>query len=473
MRVAPRGSADCGAFNRLAVAGMVALGVVLGGCASFQPKPIVPREVLRELQRVRLERLQSAPSVESPAPGFDLGDGISSDEAVAIALVLNPAIRAFRKERGVAEGEVVAAGVLPNAELEIAWLFIENFTKSLATSGFDVRLRWSPPRPGERAARRAQAEARLGAVRAQIADEEWRLAADARKAHATLWGAEERRRLADAALALQERVRRFIRDKRALGDASRLEANLIELEYVETRREREEIVADEERTRQAFNQALGLPPLAMVPLQSPSRFAYQPFRVSPAALETVMVERRPDLLAALEEYEQAQQQLRLAHIQRIPWFRFGPAYERDGSAEEGSVNKLGVGVGIDIPLANLNRGELLRLEAARDKLRETFTAKVHLARAEVAQALLSVRTQERLVRFYEDTVRPALAENAELTEAALELGDVNVLEFVTAQGKVLRGQRQGIEAALNYWKAVFDLERALGVRVNDIEGGEE
>jgi outer membrane protein TolC len=70
-------------------------------------------------------------------------------------------------------------------------------------------------------------------------------------------------------------------------------------------------------------------------------------------------------------------------------------------------------------------------------------------------------------------VRPALEENAELTEAALELGDVNVLEFVTAQGKVLRGHRQGIEARLEFWRAVFELERALGARLGDFEGKEE
>ena len=182
-----------------ATVGVVVFGVALGGCVSFQPKPIVPLDVLRDLQRVRLEGLTAvAPAAHNaPVPTFDLSDGLSADEAVAVALFLNPGLRAFRKERGVAEGEVVAAGVLPNAELEVTWLSIENFTKSPASSGFDVSLRWSPPRPGERAARRAQAEARLANVRAQIADEEWRLAADVGKADAALGGAQERLRLAE------------------------------------------------------------------------------------------------------------------------------------------------------------------------------------------------------------------------------------------------------------------------------------
>ena len=118
-----------------ATVGVVVFGVALGGCMSFQAKPIVPLDVLRDLQRVRLEGLTAvAPAPhDTPFPHFDLSDGLSADEAVAVALFLNPGLRAFRKERGVAEGEVVAAGVLPMPSFEVTWLSIENFTKSLAT----------------------------------------------------------------------------------------------------------------------------------------------------------------------------------------------------------------------------------------------------------------------------------------------------------------------------------------------------
>src|SRR5262249_20729938 len=158
------------------------------------------------------------------------------------------------------------------------------------------------------------------------------------------------------------------------------------------------------------------------------------------------------------------------HIRRIPWFSFGPAYQRDGSAEEGAVNKIGLGVSLEIPLANLNRGELLRLDAARDRLREAFAARVHTARGEVHEALTAVHAQERLVELFDATVRPALDENARLTDAALELGDINVLEFVTAQSKVLRVRREGIDARLDYWKAIFDLERAVGAVIDVVNG---
>jgi outer membrane protein TolC len=127
----------------------------------------------------------------------------------------------------------------------------------------------------------------------------------------------------------------------------------------------------------------------------------------------------------------------------------------------------------EIPLSNLNEGELVRLEAGRDKLRDAFAARVHAARAEVQEAHARLVAQQRLVQIFEDSVRPALEENAALTDAAVELGDVNVLQFVTAQDKVLRGRREFVDARLEYWKAAFDLERALGARLGEVDGKEE
>ena len=444
------------------------------GCATYQPKPIVPLEVLRDLQRVRVEALQGPAHGATPPRAFDVSDPLSADRAVAVGLVLNPELRSFRKERGIAEGELIAAGLLANPELELTWLYIDNITRSFATGGFDVGLRWGPPRPGERGAKRVRAQARIDEVRAQIADEEWRLAADVRKAHAGLLVAAERRRFADAALQLQERVRKFLRDKREVGDASRLEANLIELEYFETLREREAILAEEERARLELNRLLGVPPRAVLALQpGTGPPTYREFTLQPAALEVVMINRRPGLSAAKAEYEQAEQNLRLAYIQRIPWFRFGPAYERDVEGGGGTIDKFGLSLGIEIPIANLNQGEIAKLEAARDKLHDGFTARVHAARAEVHEAQRALEVQQRLVRLFQEVIGPALDENAQLTDAALTLGDVNVLQFVTAQAKVLRGRRDLIEAQLEYWKAVFELERVLGARLDDVHGREE
>jgi outer membrane protein TolC len=363
---------------------------------------------------------------------------------------------------------------LPNPELALGWSFIENVTRSFVTSGFEVGINWAPPRPGERGVKIARAEARIEEVRAQIASEEWRLAADVRKAYVTFLAAGRRRDLVEASLALQRRARSVLGERLRLGDASRLEANLLELDLADRLREEIAIANEYERAQRALNRLLGFPPQLPVALQDGAgALAVRPVDLAPRALETAMIDRRPDLAAARQEYEQDERSLQLAYIQRIPWFRFGPMYQRDGEPGAGNFNRFGLAFTFDLPLANLNEGEIARLEAVRDKRREAFVAKVHLARAEVNEALRALRAQERTVRLYDDTIRPAVAETAALSDAAVRLGDVNVLQFVAAQDKVLRFQHDFVDTQREYWLALFELERAIGARLDDVAGKEE
>lgn len=451
--------------SRAVIGGAIAL--LVSACQTYEPKPIAELQVLRELQAMRVEDVK--PSSPAGSEGFQAGDGISADEAVAIALHLNPDLRGFRREREIADGELVAAGLLPNPELQVTYMFLETFTKGIISSGFDVAFNWAPPRPGELGAKEARAQARIDEVRTEVAGAEWRLAAQVRQAHLGAWAAEERLRLFQAAVDLRKRVRDLIKAKAALGDANRLDVNLIEIEYGDTLRERVAVENERERTRLELNRLLGLPPLAPLQLQAAGDpLAYRAFKLEPAALELVMVEHRPGLRAALHEYEQAEHLLDLAYIQRWPWLRFGPAFTRDELA--GKIqNRWGVSLGIDLPIANQNQGEIAIREAAREKLRQTFVAKVHASRAEVNEAYRNLRAQERLIKVYQDTIRPALDANVALTEAGFEKGEFNLIQLVTTQDKILKNRREFLDAELEYWRAVFDLEQTLGERFSDAQ----
>jgi cobalt-zinc-cadmium efflux system outer membrane protein len=285
---------------------------------------------------------------------------------------------------------------------------------------------------------------------------------------------EKQLQLAEAAVRLQERVRRFFREKRELGDANRLDLNLVEIEYGQSLRDREAIQNERDRLRLELNRLLGLPPADVLPLQvEGDPLAFQGFVLDLTSLESILVDHRPELRAAKQRYEQAEQSLHLAYIQRWPWPRFGPDYEQDGSAGEGVVKKLGIGFGMNLPLFNRGQGEIPTLEATRDKLREEFVAQTHLGRAEVNEAYRNLRAQERLIRVFKETIEPALRENEELTEAGFKMGEFNLVHLITTQDKALKGRRDFLQAELDYWKAALDLEKALGVRLPDIGAGDK
>ena len=123
----------------------------------------------------------------------------------------------------------------------------------------------------------------------------------------------------------------------------RLDASLADLEYVVGLRDRESLAADRDRLQLGPHGLLSLSPRAAFRLQGADRaLAFKALALDAQRLEDVALERRPDLAAARFGYERAQQDLRLACIQRIPWFNFGPAYSRDGSKGDTLTDKFGL-----------------------------------------------------------------------------------------------------------------------------------
>lgn len=457
---------------RLLLLPVVLIGLLgFGGCAAgYRRRPLVDRQILQDLQNIRLEALQPSPISEKVKPlasgaSFDPSKGITVDEAVLVAEYLNPGIRALRLAQGVAEGELITARKIANPEVQISLLHIQDFTKNLATLGVDSGLTWAPPRPGERDARIHRGQARVEEVRALIAEQEWSLAAEIREAYYTALAFEERERLASASLKLQKRVLEFYEERQKLGDASRLDLNLVRLAYTDAVREQQNIANEAERTYQTLNRLLGLPPLYKVVLRDPaSSLAYRAINANLPALETLMLDQRPELRAAKQEYEQAEETVRIARYQRWPWFRFGPAYRREEEVGH-PKNEIGPEFVFELPILNFNRGEIMSAEAERDRLYQSFVAKVYAERAELNEAYRNAKAQERLINLFQSEIGPTLEENKELTESGLQLKDLNLLQILAAQDRVLRSQSQFVEAELEYWKSVFELEKSVGAPI--------
>lgn len=451
----------------------VLIGVITsGGCAAgYRRKPLADRQILQDLQNIRLDALQPPPPPEKVKPlvqqgSFDPSKGIIVDEAVLVAEYLNPGIRAFRLEQGVAEGELVTARLIANPQLQVSLFDIQGFTKGLATLGVDSALTWSPPRPGERNARIRKGQARVEEVRFLISEQEWTLALEVRKAYYTALAFQEREKLATASLKLQKRVLQFYEEKQKLGDASRLDLNLVRLAYGDAAREQQSIANESGRASQHLNRLLGLPPTYEVSLRTPAaNLEYVPIKADLPTLETLMLDQRPELQAGKREYEQAEQAVRISRYQQWPWFQLGPAFRREETEANHAASEIGPAFGLELPIFNFNRGAIMSAEAERDRLHESFVSRVHDSRAELNEAYRSLKAQEQLIVLFQRDIKPALEENRQLTETGLQLKDLNLLQVLAAQDRVLRSQSDFVEEELEYWKSVFDLEKAVGAPI--------
>ncbi len=188
--------------------------------------------------------------------------------------------------------------------------------------------------------------------------------------------------------------------------------------------------------------------------------------IAPPVLESVMVHNRPRLQAALAVYEQAEVDVDLAYLYRWPWFGVGPAYEREAESNDPVNERVGVNLTIvNVPVFNQNQGQIAITEARRERLRLDFAARVHEGRAELHEAIRNLRAQESLIDLFHARIRPALEENASLTEAGFEMHEFNLVQLITTQDLVLRNRREFVRAQLEHGKAIYDLERAIGAPV--------
>lgn len=452
------------------------IGVMMAsiGCATgYHRRPLVDRRVLQDLQNISLEALKPTPApakangLSGNPQTFDPKNGLTPEDAVLVAEYLNPSIRAFRAARGVAEGELTTARLVSNPELQLNLLHIQNFTQSLGTAGIGGAINWLPPRPGERDARIRRAEARLEQVRAEVSAEEWNLASEVRKAYFAALALERRRQFAETALKLQQRVLQFYEDKFKLGDAPRVDLNLARLSYGDAVREQRTVINEANRALQQLNRLLGLPPTYATVLRAPAEaLEYKPVNADLSSLEQVMLAEQPELQAAKQEYEQAEQSVRIVRYQRWPWPRLGPAIDRNDVEGNDLTNKVGLGFALDLPILNFNQGEIRRSEADRDRLYAAYVARLHDRRADLNEAYRNVKAQEELIQIFQITIRPALDENKELTEAGFQLKELNLLQILTTQDRVLRSQSEFISSELQYWQSVFDLEKTVGAPIS-------
>src|SRR5688572_21510464 len=161
------------------------------GC--YQAEPLDARSLLNELRASD----RTAPAAgATPAPPKALGT-LTEERSVAVALVWNRSMRAFRHQHGVAEGDVIAAGALENPQLRAELTHLQNLQYDSSNCpqnaagadcslGWDLRLSWMPPQPGVRGGKIGAARARVEDIDRQINEREWVLACDVRAAHAEL-----------------------------------------------------------------------------------------------------------------------------------------------------------------------------------------------------------------------------------------------------------------------------------------------
>ena len=437
--------------------------IVVSGCVSYAPHPLIPDDELAALRSAGLDGLV----VEHAAPGdgqvssqhpFDITDGLDESELVAVALTLNPELRARRLEIGEAEALLVGAGLLPNPEIGVAW---RTGIGSADGHSVDADLLMDILQPWQREARVDVATAHLDAVRAEIVADEWRLVRETRLRLLDLRSAVQVAETLDDAVGIRVRMLDLANRSRDAGESTDLDASAAELELAETQRDQRFARADVATARRELNAVLGLPPEYELDISD----AGMPDVItvfsdsSDEDLERRVLAGRHELRALEAAYERSEHELRLAVLGQYPSLELGLGYERD--SDGGSF--LGPAAGVELPIFDRNQGEIAERLAARDRAHADYVATLHHLRAEAYDARAQLRTAREEVEAQQRDVLPRVRQNQDLIERAFRAGELRVLDWVAAQQRALRSRKTYLETLLRYQRGVIEIEAATGM----------
>lgn len=388
---------------------------------------------------------------------------LTIDEAVQIALLNNRSLQATYEELGIAQADLVQAGLLRNPLFGASFRFPDktvgghrstNTEFSVVQDFLDLLVR--PLRKKVAAAQFEQTKLRVG-------NAVLNLAAEVRSFYYTLQADEQtlemRRTVVQATEAAVDIATRQhdagtlktldLANQQGFHDQAKLDMTRTDIQ----------IVADRER----LNRLMGIWG-ADTMWKLPERLPELPESEIPMEhLESIAVSQRLDLAAARQETQVIAHALSLTRKYRYFYvFDVGVDSEHDVADD---VTFTGPNLTLELPIFDRRQASISRLEA---QLRQSLQRLASLAidiRSEVREIRERLLAARNVAKYHHDSILPLrqrIVDESQLYYNGMLIG---VYELLLAKQNQINAGREYIETLRDYWIARSDLERAVGGRL--------
>jgi outer membrane protein TolC len=203
--------------------------------------------------------------------------------------------------------------------------------------------------------------------------------------------------------------------------------------------------------------AVGVAPGALdgVPLDF-SDFASLP-SVPASGLRRRALTHRADLLAALADYAAADAGLRLQVAKQYPDVHLNPGYELDQTE-----NKVSLGMTLELPILNRNRGPIAQAVAHRKTVGTRFEAKQQAVFGEIETALAAYRAA-RAKAATATTLSSEASQASETTRRMVEAGELVPIELTRRRIEASAANLSRLDARIEAQQAAGALEAAMQI----------
>jgi cobalt-zinc-cadmium efflux system outer membrane protein len=379
---------------------------------------------------------------------------LTADSATEIALLNNRGLQSRYEELGVAQADLVQAGLLRNpivsASIGFPWgpYPVEN-SFSVTKQFIDV---FTLP------LRKRIAGAQLEQAKLRVGDSVLRLAAEVRSAMATFQAEQTSIDTLRSFVEAEQLAAEFAQRQRAAGNIRDLDL-AIQLDTLASARlalgrAEAEIVQDRERLARLLgvygaDTGFRVANLSQVPEE----------QLPLEHLETLAIRQRLDVAAARAEVDAAAQGEALERGTRwLPSLDAGVTTARDAEG----VRATGPSVAVELPLFDQGQGRVARAEALLRQARAREEEIAVNARSEVRAAAARFASAKSTVDYYRKLLLPLrdrIVAESQLQYNAMQIG---VFQLLLAKQQQLNASRDYVESVRAYWVARSDLELAVG-----------
>ncbi|MEP7383458.1 MAG: TolC family protein [Gemmatimonadota bacterium] len=449
--------------------GAAVVPFLLASCTAYHARPLAPADAIGASASADLVQVAvSAATLKHPllAPmTVNVADGLTPDEAALLAVAANPDLRAARAARGVAEAQLVAAGILPNPQISGAVDVPVRHTANTVDAvslGAAIDLLGIATRGAEQdAARRGLQSVDLG-----VAWLEWQVAQSVRLRVYDVMLVERARTLSMQQERGLEATVTTLRAAVAKQVATRVELGAAEVAYRTVISARITLDMQRDTARVSLARAVGvdeasLPPIqeTPVPFDGDSSLA---FAQEVPTLQELMKEfgsRRLDLQGLRFGYLSQEARVRAAVIRQFPQINVGVNRIRD----TGNLLTLGPAATLFFPLFNRNQGEIAVARATRSQLKAEYDARVFDTRATVQILLAELSSTVKRLQNLRASVG-VQQQTVELYRRALQGGNADVLTYYTVRSDLMNRQLEVVATLRNLVELAIALETETGTR---------
>jgi len=455
---------------------LILMIVILGGCASKRPSQVSTKVSKRIEEHTGHGLNPSSSSAFALPPGVSPDDGLTEDEAVAVALWNNAAFQADLTALGFARADLIEAGQLRNP---ILTLLLPWGPKQLEfTAGFPLEVFWQRPR------RVAAAKIDFERVAESLVQTGLNLVRDVRVVYADVALADDRARIASESLRQRTEIAQIVDARLRLGDISEAETSSARLDVRQAEalavRTGIDAAAAKDRLRFLLGMAASDTSFELVAASSGVAVAavtYQnavaststsPLPTTQASQQTLnelvkqALAARPDLRAAELAIEAAGKR---AKWERSRIFSISALLDANAKGTEGF--EAGPGLQADIPIFNRNQGGISRAEAEIERAARQYVAVRDRIASEVQEAYRQLLQARETLASLRGQILPQIEEDIRISERAYAAGDIAYLSVLETTRRRYDVRLQDADANAALRRATAQLERAVGRKLSE------